>query len=128
MPDFKAYLRNCIDSFFNTSSNRQLMSWQSFASDTEQSVSCPTSVGSTWQTFLNYVAPTDGYLVLTMTANTDKSSVAIYANKFFQSMAFGWNGSRQSITVPIRKGSTFVCQGSGLNDIIAAFCYSNAYV
>ena len=128
MPDLKAYLRDCIDSFFNKLSNRQLMSWQSFASNTDQTVSCPTSVDSTWQEFLNYVAPTDGYLVLTLTANTDLSSVVIYANKYSQSMVFGWNGARQSITVPIRKGSTFVCQGSGLNDIEARFCYSNAYV
>lgn len=128
MANLKAYLQNCIDSFFNKSSNRQLMSWQSFASNTDQTVSCPTSVNSTWQEFLNYVAPTDGYLVLTLTANTDQSSIVIYANKYSQSMAFGWNGSRQSISVPIRKGSTFICQGSGLTNIVASFCYSNAYV
>ena len=112
MANLKAYLQNCIDSFFKKSSNRQLMSWQSFPSNRDQTVSCPTSVDSTWQTLLNYVAPTDGYLALRLTANADRSSVVIFANKYSQSMTFGWIGAQQSITVPIRKGSTFVCQGS----------------
>ena len=68
MPNLKAYLQNCIDSFFNKSSNRQLMSAAAYPSSSNRiTVVSGFNTPNGWAIVTTYTAPSDG--VITFIAN-----------------------------------------------------------
>lgn len=78
MPDFKAYLQNCIDSFFNKSSNRQLMSAAAYPSSSNRiTVVSGFENLDGWEIVTTYTAPSDG--VITFTADEGNSSYLCFS-------------------------------------------------
>ena len=100
MPDLKAYLRDCIDSFFNKTSNKAIMS---------ESAS-PDYLTSTVITNNGAAAPYDGLCLMTYTVtSTGQYGAFMYVNQGSPMAVFGIRSSgyandNQPMYIPVRKG------------------------
>lgn len=111
MPDFKAYLRNCIDSFFNTSSNRQLMSGASYPSSSNPiTVASKEDASDGWKIIATYTAPCDGVITVegTTPAKTATNCYLWIGGSCFKSASFmqatGANVGNQ-VSAILKKGA-----------------------
>ena len=135
MPDFKAYLRNCIDSFFNKSSNRQLMSAAAYPSSTDPiTVASNEDANDGWKIIAKYTAPCDGVLAVegkTITTNSGHISYLWASLSCFKSASFmQLNGKTVGniCSVIVRKGELVRVDADSVTDIKVTFYKSQGSV
>lgn len=134
MPDFKAYLRNCIDSFFNKSSNRQLMSAAAYpSSDDPITVASNEDASDGWEVIATYTAPSDG--VITVEGKTPpKTATNCYlwiGNSCFKSASFmqaTGNSVGNQLSAILRKGEQCRIDGETMTNINIKFYKSQGSV
>lgn len=133
MPDFKAYLRNCIDSFFNKSSNRQLMSAQSYPT-TSGAITVPVTGDASegWAILALYTAPCDG--VITVSGSTAGETGTCYLSFprtiFSNAVVTPQKGISLSYSVSaiVKKGEQVRVDGDSFTNVTIKFYKSQGSV
>ena len=135
MPNLKAYLQNCIDSFFNKSSNRQLMSAAAYPSSSNPiTVASNEDASDGWKIIATYTAPTDGVLAVegkSITTNTGHISYLWASLSCFKTASFmqlSGTSVGNICSAIVRKGELVRVDADSVTDIKITFYKSQGSV